>query len=523
MLKEAIGKQIQSIASFIFCLLVLFSVLGIRGVGAVSSSSESLFCGNNEASTYNAYITLRTGQYDIYGRMGKRGQSVLSDVYSKSEEKNCKLIGSTVLGADSWKKLGDLDIVGSTEQTISLFLSSSALDDSTDANRPTLMVVPRINPVCIPTTECNITIDGSLGYIRAAGTLLNEESLHVLQVVDPKTDTIEKVDYFVGNRLAYTKPTLEAFDLRYVPGGRQSVSRVIRYKSRQKVVLPQTVEQSTFNGFKNYLFTLWTGNKIGILFLLAVTLTTFLLALTLRIRSYLYHKKMWKFNHDLAYQNRLSSANSTAFSNKQQFVKDDPKWVILLLRLKPYLLGFVIFIAVMIFANTFIFRLFQVDGVSMQSTLHTGQRLFINKLGKTWSGLNGKEYLPKRGEVIVFHRIQSIEFEPGGISESEKEYMVKRVLGLPGERVVLKKGVITIYNDAHPEGFNPDEGSSWSKKMHVGANDNIDVQLGQSEVFVAGDNRPESVDSRYNGPIETKEIIGNALGVVWPLNQTTKL
>jgi signal peptidase I len=523
MAKEATKTVLTYAASFVFSLVFLLIIFCIN-TQALNIAPVSTFCDENDTPTYSAYIRLESGEYEVYGKMGKSGQAAQSSVYSQSDESGCALVGNTILESQNWKKVGSLDIAGAETQTQSLFLASAGLDELTDANRPTLMIIPRIDPVCIPTNECNVTIGGSPGYIRAAGTLLNEESLHVVKVVDPAVDTIKKVEYFVGNRLAYTKPALEKFDLRYVPGGRQQISRIITYASRQKVVLPETVEQSTFNGFKNYLFSLWTGNKIGILVLLVTGAVVIALTVLLKVRRYLYHRTMWKRNHDARYQPVADRTDeAVVVDNRPPFTKEDPRWAVLLIKLRPYLFGFIIFTAAMITANTFVFRLFQVDGVSMQSTLHTGQKLYINKLGKTWSGLNGKEYVPKRGEVVVFHRVQSIEFEPGGISESEKEYMVKRVLGLPGERVVLKKGVVTIYNDTHPEGFNPDESGSWNKKMHVGSNDNIDIRLSQSEVFVAGDNRPESVDSRYNGPIETKEIIGDALGVVWPLGQITGL
>ena len=92
-----------------------------------------------------------------------------------------------------------------------------------------------------------------------------------------------------------------------------------------------------------------------------------------------------------------------------------------------------------ILINSFVFRSFNVEGPSMQNTLHTGDRLIINRLSSTWSQLQNKQYVPERGQVIVF---KNPRFIPG----VEEEYLVKRVIGLPGERVVLAGGTFTVYN-----------------------------------------------------------------------------
>lgn len=67
----------------------------------------------------------------------------------------------------------------------------------------------------------------------------------------------------------------------------------------------------------------------------------------------------------------------------------------------------------------------------METTLYTGDRLIVNRLPVTWSSLKGKTYVPARGEIIVFKN-------PRYTLGADDEYIVKRVIGLPGERVVLK-------------------------------------------------------------------------------------
>src|SRR3989344_9072204 len=100
--------------------------------------------------------------------------------------------------------------------------------------------------------------------------------------------------------------------------------------------------------------------------------------------------------------------------------------------------------------NTFVFRSFNVEGPSMEKTLYTGDRLIVDRLPVTWSQLQNKSYIPERGQVIVFKN-------PLFTGGSADEYIVKRVIAFPGERVVLKDGSYTVYNADHPSGFNPDD------------------------------------------------------------------
>src|SRR5699024_6249620 len=103
-----------------------------------------------------------------------------------------------------------------------------------------------------------------------------------------------------------------------------------------------------------------------------------------------------------------------------------------------------------IFINTFVFRSFNVVGPSMETTLYTGDRLIVNRLPVTWAHIKNTDYVPERGQIIVF---KNPHFEQG----MGDEYIVKRVIAFPGEHVVLENGQFTIYNQQHPNGFNPDE------------------------------------------------------------------
>ncbi len=166
-----------------------------------------------------------------------------------------------------------------------------------------------------------------------------------------------------------------------------------------------------------------------------------------------------------------------------------------------------------ILINTFVFRSFNVVGPSMQNTLHTGDRLIINRLPVTWSQLQNKQYVPERGQVIVF---KNPRFTPG----VEEEYLVKRVIGLPGERVVLENGVFTVYNGEHPNGINPDD--SFKDTPRSPASHTVDTIVPDGELFVTGDNRvgDNSFDSRSGlGTVPLYDVIGPASFRLFPFNQ----
>jgi signal peptidase I len=134
----------------------------------------------------------------------------------------------------------------------------------------------------------------------------------------------------------------------------------------------------------------------------------------------------------------------------------------------------------------------------MEPTLYHQDRLIIYKLNKTIADITSKDYMPERGDIIVFH-------QPNG----SKDQLIKRVVGLPGDRIIVKNDRVTIYNAENPNGFNPDDERYGDLlKPTYG---NVDVTVGNNEVFVMGDNRiaGASLDSRSSlGNVSTKYIVG---------------
>lgn len=159
--------------------------------------------------------------------------------------------------------------------------------------------------------------------------------------------------------------------------------------------------------------------------------------------------------------------------------------------------------------NLFFFQSYRVFGSSMYPTLHDGDRLIISKVGKTAASISNKKFEPKRGNIVVF------------TSPKDKSMqLIKRVIGLPGERVVVKNGTITVYNTEHPDGFNPDKGTDYENAIPKSTSE-IDTTVPKGHIFVSGDNREgsNSLDSRNElGTVPEDLLVGTLSVRLWPLN-----
>lgn len=171
-------------------------------------------------------------------------------------------------------------------------------------------------------------------------------------------------------------------------------------------------------------------------------------------------------------------------------------------------------IAIAFLLTTYVFQQYQVNGPSMQTTLHNQNRLIVVKLARTWSRITGHPYIPNRGDIIIFH--ENGLYNSDGVPENT---LVKRVIGLPGDKMVFANGTITIFNSQHPKGFNPDKTMSYGKVIpYTSAPPITTIIVPKDHVFVMGDNRTDSLDSRVFGPIDVNQIIGKLVLRIWPFN-----
>lgn len=172
-----------------------------------------------------------------------------------------------------------------------------------------------------------------------------------------------------------------------------------------------------------------------------------------------------------------------------------------------------------VFLTLFVFQSYQVDGISMETTLQNNDRLIVWKLPRTWAKITGHQYVPKRGDVIILNESGLNSYG----STDDKKQLVKRVIGLPGDKVVIKDNVLTVYNTEHPDGFQPDATLPYGKDGAIPPTTNTgEFTLSATQLFVCGDNRPNSLDSRTFGPIETNQVVGKMVARILPLSKIEK-
>lgn len=160
-----------------------------------------------------------------------------------------------------------------------------------------------------------------------------------------------------------------------------------------------------------------------------------------------------------------------------------------------------------ILLTSFAFHFYRVSGPSMEETLGDSDILIVDKSKRVFSNVVG-DYKPNRYDIVVFK-------QP---TFDENTEIVKRVIGLPGDRIVIKDGEVRLYNKKNKDGSIIKPSLDTYAKINGTTDGNIDTRIKDGEVFVLGDNRPDSVDSRYFGSVRTENIIGEVRVRIYPLN-----
>ena len=173
--------------------------------------------------------------------------------------------------------------------------------------------------------------------------------------------------------------------------------------------------------------------------------------------------------------------------------------------------------------KTFLIQAFFIPSESMVPTLEVGDRVLVNKLVYRFRE-------PRRGEVIVFvaeraetedtrnifRKVIDTLTEGLGVTAPADRDFIKRIIGLPGETVEMKEGVVTITRT---------DGTKIALSEPYLADEKDTSPFGPQKVpadtyFVMGDNRPNSADSRTRlGPIKRSDIVGKAFIKVWPIGR----
>lgn len=158
----------------------------------------------------------------------------------------------------------------------------------------------------------------------------------------------------------------------------------------------------------------------------------------------------------------------------------------------------IISLAIILPIRYFLIQPFYVKGASMEPTFYDHQYLLIDEISYRFSP-------PQRGDVVVFR-----------YPNDPSQFFIKRVIGLPGEKIEIINNTITIFNNKYPDGVILKE--SYLDKSVTTAGD-ISVQLSNNEYYLLGDNRNSSLDSRFFGPVQKKFLVGRTWIRVWPFNE----
>lgn len=169
-------------------------------------------------------------------------------------------------------------------------------------------------------------------------------------------------------------------------------------------------------------------------------------------------------------------------STGKSFVRELLDWVITFA---------VVYLAAMLIV-TYVGQRTIVDGPSMENTLQNGDNLIVEKVSYVFNE-------PERFDIIVFSYAKNVEY-------------IKRIIGLPGETVQI------IGNDIYINGEIIEESYGKEPMMYAGIAA-AEIQLGEDEYFVLGDNRNHSKDSRdpLVGKVHKSQIVGRAMVRIWPL------
>jgi signal peptidase I len=159
-------------------------------------------------------------------------------------------------------------------------------------------------------------------------------------------------------------------------------------------------------------------------------------------------------------------------------------------------LALTVLIAIVIVA--FVIQPVRVEGTSMLPRLHDGERIFVNKFIYKFEPI-------RRGDIVVF-------WYPNDPSKS----FIKRVIGLPGETIAIRRGIVYINGEPLPEPY-------VDRSFHTREENMAPVYVREHYYFVMGDNRDSSNDSRQWGLVPEKYIYGKAIFRYWPLSNIGRL
>ena len=158
-----------------------------------------------------------------------------------------------------------------------------------------------------------------------------------------------------------------------------------------------------------------------------------------------------------------------------------------------------------IIVKLFLVQAFYIPSASMYPTLQKNDRVLVNKLSY-------RLHDPNRGDVVVFER-------PPGETASDIPDLIKRVVGLAGEEIVIEGGHVYVDGQMLEESYLPVGTTTSTEPSPYKCHRDDPCVVPEGDLWVMGDNRNDSTDSRWFGPIEESTVVGRAFVIVWPLGR----
>jgi len=465
----------------------------------ITDCSESNF-------TQSGSSTIPPGQYDVYAssNLGTLTIQVYVNEYGDLNPSHCTTITKDVPVGTVKTLIGQTSI---TKQSPSTWYvrTDIQVDDALSTNRLLLHLVPKGLEICIE-KSCNEP-DRTTSSVKPVQNAASSNRVIVGYYTDPATDGISKIDYYGDDRFLFSKNEFMDFPDEYKESGDyQVLTTLARYSSGQTILRSQYVGDIVGSGtIIGYYSKYLAPYHESIRFLLIAIGVFGLLMLVLLIVNRWREKRKWKYAHGYLISHNSSQQDSQKLLKRVALLDK-------LLNARKISIVFISLIFTITFTNIFVMDIFTVSGHSMDTTLHTGQKLVIAKLPVTIAKLGNGIYIPKRGSIVVAKVSQEIGVNENTFGNGKKS-MVKRVVGLPGDRVIVIDNTITVYFANQKTGLDFDKGSKWEKqKLDTDDSYNIDITVAPDELFVVGDNRDASIDSRINGPIKADQVIGLLIG-----------
>lgn len=179
--------------------------------------------------------------------------------------------------------------------------------------------------------------------------------------------------------------------------------------------------------------------------------------------------------------------------------------------LRDWFLVVVLALGAALLVRVYVLQQFYISGPSMETTLFGNNRVLVNKLSYRLHDIH-------RGDVVVFDRVTTSD---GTVSHDD---LIKRVIALPGDTIEIKNCIVIVNSKPTVEPYLDKDVLDITEPVNRCRVANMPVQtVPERKIFVMGDNRSESFDSRSFGPISKSLIVGRAFAIVWPFNRISTL